>query len=103
MFVKNSEMKKPHRFRPAYELAHHNKPPPLVKRIVPDGFDGEDLPTRERAECTVCLERPVYYALDPCGHYAICRLCALQVAGATFKCPICRADVVKMLRTHNPT
>jgi serine/threonine protein kinase len=45
-------------------------------------------------ECVVCMERPVKYALVPCGHVALCERCNAprQLRKLKKKCPECRAS-----------
>ena len=45
------------------------------------------------AECVVCLDGRVQYAVVPCGHYCVCAECHV---GLTM-CPICRGPVKSTL------
>lgn len=44
--------------------------------------------------CVVCLDSRKAIILVPCGHYAFCRVCALEIT----ECPICRARVEKRVK-----
>eukprot|EP00922_Rhytidocystis_sp_ex-Travisia-forbesii_P062962 GHVS01093718.1.p1 GENE.GHVS01093718.1~~GHVS01093718.1.p1 ORF type:complete len:278 (-),score=41.70 GHVS01093718.1:337-1170(-) len=45
-------------------------------------------------KCVVCMTEPDEAALDPCGHICMCMDCALKVD----ICPICRTQVLKVLK-----
>lgn len=40
--------------------------------------------------CIVCMDRPPNVVLVPCGHFCMCRYCALIVQERTNDCPYCR-------------
>lgn len=46
----------------------------------------------EGGPCVVCYDGFVDTKFAPCGHVAVCRLCAEQLE-APLRCPICRSDV----------
>lgn len=46
----------------------------------------------EGGPCVVCFDGFIDTKLAPCGHVAVCRLCAEQLA-MPLRCPICRGDV----------
>lgn len=45
------------------------------------------------SECVVCFDAPVNSCLRPCGHVAMCMMCASRVGA---NCPICRAGIEKV-------
>jgi hypothetical protein len=58
--------------------------PPLPNKAAEPDEPTEDLSPEEA--CVVCIERQKVYAFVPCGHLAVCKLCAPQLD----LCPICR-------------
>ena len=54
--------------------------------------DYEPLMIPESVECIVCMERAREVMMEPCGHVAICRVCAdrMRLPGGRVKCPVCR-------------
>jgi hypothetical protein len=60
----------------------------------------KDTPTEEvDLRCTVCMNHIRAVVLVPCGHYKLCRGCAVDIhdSGAGMKCPQCRADVQQVV------
>ena len=47
------------------------------------------------SECCVCYDRPIDTRLQPCGHVALCRQCAVRLPQR--RCPLCRAEIHDML------
>ncbi|KAI8750491.1 E3 ubiquitin-protein ligase mib2, partial [Biomphalaria glabrata] len=47
-------------------------------------------------QCKICLSCDSCVAFVPCGHLVSCPKCAEGVD----KCPICRADIIQLLRTY---
>ena len=45
------------------------------------------------SECVVCFDAPVSSCLRPCGHVAMCMICASKIGA---NCPICRAGIEKV-------
>eukprot|EP01043_Picozoa_sp_COSAG02_P006625 COSAG02_NODE_190_length_30025_cov_22.989875_23_plen_211_part_00 len=45
------------------------------------------------SECVVCFDAPVNSCLRPCGHVAMCMMCASKIGA---NCPICRAGIEKV-------
>lgn len=56
----------------------------------------------EESECCVCFERKIDTKLEPCGHVALCAVCAgrLQAGAAAGgrRCPLCRAEIQRIDR-----
>ena len=50
----------------------------------------------EANECCVCFDRRINTRLQPCGHVALCHACAARLASS--RCPLCRAQIVDVLR-----
>ncbi len=73
-------------------------PPPIPARQQPPPVVADDSDDDHRV-CVVCLERAKSTALVPCGHMCLCDSCAS--AKGLKKCPICRADVVSVLRVFH--
>ena len=48
--------------------------------------------------CAICCSRPRDVLFMPCGHFASCATCAVQVAS----CPYCRANIVGRQQVHTP-
>ncbi|KFG65256.1 putative Bardet-Biedl syndrome 5 [Toxoplasma gondii RUB] len=47
-------------------------------------------------KCVICLSSPDEAAFDPCGHVCTCMRCAFQIEN----CPICRSQILKVLRIY---
>lgn len=45
----------------------------------------------EESECVVCYDRAIATCLRPCGHVALCEVCATQLSPR--RCPLCRAGI----------
>ena len=59
---------------------------------IMENWQDADLESYEiDGECCVCLDRAISTRLHPCGHFALCRVCADQLNPR--KCPICRAPI----------
>lgn len=50
----------------------------------------------ELSRCVVCLTNDRTELLVPCGHFALCEMCA----GAVNSCPICRCKVKSRVKVH---
>lgn len=46
-------------------------------------------PVFEESECVICYDRAISTCLRPCGHVALCGVCAARLSPR--KCPLCRA------------
>eukprot|EP00743_Colponemidia_sp_Colp-15_P003784 GILK01004081.1.p1 GENE.GILK01004081.1~~GILK01004081.1.p1 ORF type:complete len:816 (-),score=109.19 GILK01004081.1:45-2492(-) len=51
----------------------------------------------ERDVCKVCFEREIDTVLLECCHRVVCHRCS----GHLHQCPVCRLDIVRVLRTYN--
>jgi hypothetical protein len=55
--------------------------------------------------CKICLTKEIDTVFLPCAHRVMCRHCAheagLQSVHAQPQCPICRGEVVQVVRTFN--
>jgi len=47
--------------------------------------------TFEESECVVCYDRTISTRLQPCGHVALCSICAYRLNPR--KCPLCRSEI----------
>jgi len=45
----------------------------------------------EESECVVCYDRAINTCLRPCGHVAVCSVCASRLRPR--KCPLCRQNI----------
>ena len=61
----------------------------------------KEIPKTE-GDCVVCMVQPRRYAFTPCGHRCVCHLCAVGITHMERRCPICRAQVVRILRIVDP-
>jgi len=50
--------------------------------------------TFEENECVVCYDRSISTCLRPCGHVALCGVCASRLNPR--KCPLCRQNIVSV-------
>merc|ERR1711964_557692 len=53
-------------------------------------------PESAETDCVVCMERKHEFAIVPCGHMCLCRVCGppeSEVESNLKECPICRGDV----------
>lgn len=55
------------------------------------GGGGAGGPTFEESECVVCYDRAISTRLRPCGHVALCGLCASRLSPRL--CPLCRVNI----------
>ncbi|KAI3417333.1 hypothetical protein GPALN_014161 [Globodera pallida] len=51
--------------------------------------------------CAICLVRQRKFVCVPCGHYAICKTCAEQVA-INGECPFCRQNIDGLIKIFRP-
>lgn len=45
--------------------------------------------------CVICFENEKSVVFATCGHYCCCEICSLQLKN---KCPICRANIVQIVK-----
>ncbi|PFH37983.1 putative Bardet-Biedl syndrome 5 [Besnoitia besnoiti] len=50
-------------------------------------------------KCVICMTSPDEAAFDPCGHICTCMRCAFQIEN----CPVCRSQILKVLRIYLTT
>lgn len=50
--------------------------------------------------CAICYENTIDTILDPCGHYALCKTCAISVFEQHGHCPMCRTPITKTMRVY---
>lgn len=50
--------------------------------------------------CIICMDAPNDHAFLLCGHLCVCRECGQSVLEGSGQCPVCRSDVVAMLKTY---
>ncbi|XP_034227698.1 E3 ubiquitin-protein ligase SP1-like [Prunus dulcis] len=48
--------------------------------------------------CVICLEQEFCFVFVPCGHMCCCTSCCLNLR----KCPLCRQQIVQVVRTFRP-
>jgi len=49
--------------------------------------------------CKVCMVAPrQHFAIVPCGHACFCEGCAMRVAEADGRCPVCRTEIIMVMR-----
>lgn len=56
-----------------------------------NGGPGSTSQTFEESECVVCYDRAISTCLRPCGHVALCSICAARLNPR--KCPLCRSTI----------
>ena len=49
-------------------------------------------------ECSVCLDNAVDCVIYTCGHMCVCYRCALDIKQNKGECPICRRDIVDIIK-----
>ncbi len=54
------------------------------------------LELHQKKVCKICLDEEIDVVLIPCGHLICCRICA----PALNKCPICRVNIERAVRTY---
>lgn len=57
----------------------------------------------DHQKCTICFDKPVNVAFDPCGHTSCCNVCAqgLSKKDNGFRnCPICRKRINNIIRIY---
>lgn len=61
--------------------------------------------------CVVCLDAPANMAAVPCGHLALCEVCAVQLPGSVGRrrphdarppCPVCRRSTERLIQIYAP-
>ncbi|XP_047315579.1 putative E3 ubiquitin-protein ligase XBAT34 [Impatiens glandulifera] len=68
----------------------------------------EDVPTKTKkkedtnfsSSCVICLDAPTEGACIPCGHMAGCMSCLNEIKAKNWGCPVCRADIVQVVRLY---
>uniref|UniRef100_A0A0K0FPX7 Protein neuralized (inferred by orthology to a D. melanogaster protein) n=1 Tax=Strongyloides venezuelensis TaxID=75913 RepID=A0A0K0FPX7_STRVS len=62
--------------------------------------DNENMaePINEADTCTICIERIKNISCYPCGHLCMCKRCSKQFKGPGKACPICRGNIVDLVR-----
>jgi hypothetical protein len=50
---------------------------------------------KDETECAICLDAAVTMVCIPCRHCCMCKACAMGLQGG--KCPMCRANLVKVV------
>ena len=48
----------------------------------------------------VCLQNPREVVLLECGHICLCSDCAVEIMRSRPQCPICRADIVRIMPAY---
>lgn len=77
-------------------------PPPAAGK-KPEPFDSKDGGSRSStssSSCVVCLDAPVEGACIPCGHMAGCMSCLGEIKGKKWGCPVCRAEIDRVIRLY---
>uniref|UniRef100_A0A0N5A4C4 RING-type domain-containing protein n=1 Tax=Parastrongyloides trichosuri TaxID=131310 RepID=A0A0N5A4C4_PARTI len=74
--------------------------PPVVEEESSSEEEEENVtePLNEADTCTICIERIKNISCYPCGHLCMCRRCSKQFKGPGKACPICRGDIVDLVR-----
>jgi hypothetical protein len=54
-------------------------------------------PVRNRDDCVICMTAPQTIMLEPCYHQRFCRPCADKIYREFRRCPLCRADITKLI------
>lgn len=59
----------------------------------------------QRVDCWVCCQEMQFHAVGSCGHNDMCMRCALRlrILLKDYRCPICKAELERVLITDNPT
>ena len=59
----------------------------------------------QRVDCWVCCQEMQFHAVGSCGHNDMCMKCALRlrILMKDNRCPICKAELDRVLITDNPT
>ena len=71
--------------------------PVVLPSPAPGDEEGDAIDAADEAnECCVCFDRRINTRLQPCGHVALCHACAARLASS--RCPLCRAQIVDVLR-----
>ncbi|CAA6662480.1 unnamed protein product [Spirodela intermedia] len=52
------------------------------------------------SSCVICADAPVEAACVPCGHMAGCMACLNEVKMKEFGCPVCRADIERIMKIY---
>ncbi|CAA7398879.1 unnamed protein product [Spirodela intermedia] len=52
------------------------------------------------SSCVICVDAPVEAACVPCGHMAGCMACLNEVKMKEFGCPVCRADIERIMKIY---
>ncbi len=69
----------------------------FIQPPVPNEEFEQNIPDEgEEQSCVICLTRRRNVVILDCGHICACRTCAEQVN----ICPICRADIVRLVPTY---
>lgn len=71
--------------------------------VAPETVSREVRPALRGNTCGVCFSNTADTVIDPCGHLLLCERCADHVMKHNNKCPICRVNIVKVLRVFPAT
>jgi len=75
----------------------------MLKQLRQDAAVTSEPATRAFDDCCeVCLinRKDPRAALVPCGHQRFCESCAEMVHQRGDRCPLCRADITRILRLY---
>ena len=81
---------------PEYIKSIKSKRLPFQKAIEREPLP--DVEISQGKECLICTTTERQIAFQPCGHFATCALCSLNIT----KCCICRKTVENRLRIFSP-
>ncbi|CAL0334005.1 unnamed protein product [Lupinus luteus] len=64
-------------------------------------YDESKLECVRKGLCCICCESSIDSLLYRCGHLCTCSNCANELLESRWKCPLCQAPVVEVIRTYS--
>jgi uncharacterized protein YoxC len=56
--------------------------------------------TQPVESCNICMDSEITHAFIPCGHHCVCEDCANVVFSQSKQCPMCRGNIMGILRIY---
>lgn len=52
-------------------------------------------------DCAICMDKPRDCVMRPCHHMVTCYMCAAMLINRRDGCPICRKDIIEIIRVYS--
>lgn len=71
-------------------------PKSVLKKITPN----ENFEKEFSSECSICMNNKVNSVIYRCGHMCMCYECAKETQRRSGDCPICRTQIIDVIRCY---